>query len=170
MGSTGGKVASPFIGAYAGTKHAVEGISDSLRRELLPYGIDVIVIRPGAVRTEIWDKGAVGVERYAGTAYASAIEGFIKYAMGLAEDGYSSEEFGRSVRKVFEAKRPRTRYAIVSGRFANWTIPASLPDRWLDRLIGRTVGLSPEAFGMGARSESNPRGETTSRTSETVRG
>ncbi len=59
IGSVGGKIASPFIGAYAGTKHAVEGISDSLRRELLPYGIDVILLEPGAVRTEIWDKGGV---------------------------------------------------------------------------------------------------------------
>lgn len=142
VGSVGGKIASPFIGAYAGTKHAVEGISDSLRRELLPYGIDVIVIEPGAVRTEIWDKGAAGAERYADTDYAEAISRFGDYAQGLAKNGYSPEQFGRFVREVFEKEKPRTRYAIAPRKFVNFTIPRLLPDRWLDRLIARNIGLT----------------------------
>jgi NAD(P)-dependent dehydrogenase (short-subunit alcohol dehydrogenase family) len=142
MSSVGGKVASPFIGAYAGTKHAVEGISDSLRRELLPYGIDVIVVRPGAVKTEIWAKGATTKGLYAGTDYGEPLERFEAYANGLAKGGYSPEEFGGLVLRAFEARRPKTRYAIVRGRLANWTLPAALPDRWLDRIIGRNVGLT----------------------------
>lgn len=145
VGSTGGKIASPFIGAYAGTKHAVEGISDSLRRELLPYGIDVILIEPGAVRTEIWDKGAAQAGRYNDTDYAESLDNFRRYAEQLAKGGFSPEEFGRYVRKVFEKKRPRTRYAIVPGRFANFTVPRLLPDRWLDRLIARNIGLTDAA-------------------------
>ena len=89
VGSTGGKIASPFIGAYAGTKHAVEGISDALRRELLLYGIDVILIEPGAVRTEIWDKGASQAGRYNETDYAEPLDRFRRYAGGLAKSGYS---------------------------------------------------------------------------------
>ena len=146
ISSVGGRIAAPFIGAYAGTKHAVEGISDSLRRELLPYGIDVIVVRPGAVRTEIWDKGAESAGLFAGTDYADALESFGRYTRGLAEDGFSPEEFGVRIKKVFEADRPKARYAIVPGRFANWTVPAFLPDRLLDRLIARNAGLTPGAF------------------------
>jgi NAD(P)-dependent dehydrogenase (short-subunit alcohol dehydrogenase family) len=142
MSSVGGKIASPFIGAYAGTKHALEGISDSLRRELLPYGIDVIVIEPGAVRTEIWDKGAVGAERYADTDYADSISRFGEYAQGLAKTGYSPEQFGRLVREVFEKRRPRTRYAISPRKLTSFTVPRLLPDRWLDRLIARNIGLT----------------------------
>jgi NAD(P)-dependent dehydrogenase (short-subunit alcohol dehydrogenase family) len=142
VGSVGGKIASPFIGAYAGTKHAVEGISDSLRRELLPYGIDVIVVEPGAVRTEIWDKGASGAERYAGTDYAEPLARFGEYAEGLAKNGYSPAKFGELLREVFEKERPKTRYATVPRKFANFTVPRLLPDRWLDRLIARTVGLA----------------------------
>ena len=142
VGSTGGKIALPFIGAYAGTKHAVEGISDSLRRELLPYGIDVILIEPGAVRTEIWDKGASQAGRYNETDYAEPLEKFRRYAEGQAKSGYSPEEFGRHVVKVFEKKRPRTRYAIVPRKIPNFTLPRLLPDRWLDRLIARNVGLT----------------------------
>lgn len=144
VSSVSGKVAGPFIGVYVGTKHAVEGISDSLRRELLLYGIDVIVIRPGAVLTAIWEKGAAPVigGGYAQTDYAGPLDRFQRYAEKLASNGYSPETFGGFVRKVFEAKRPKTRYAIVPGRFADWTVPASLPDRWLDRLIGRSLGLT----------------------------
>ena len=142
MSSVGGRVASPFLGAYAGTKHAVEGLSDSLRRELLPYGIDVIVVRPGAVKTEIWAKGARSKGLYADSDYREPLEKFEAYAGKLAEGGYSSEAFGRLVLRAFEARRPRTRYAIVRGRLANWVLPKTMPDRWLDRLIGNTVGLT----------------------------
>jgi NAD(P)-dependent dehydrogenase (short-subunit alcohol dehydrogenase family) len=142
VSSVGGKIASPFIGAYAGTKHAVEGISDSLRRELLLYGIDVIVIEPGSVRTEIWDKGARGAERYDDTDYAEALARFGEYAQGLAKDGYTPEQFGRFVREVFEKESPRTRYAIAPRKFSSFTVPRLLPDRWLDRLIARNVGLT----------------------------
>lgn len=142
LSSVGGKVASPFLGAYAGTKHAVEGLSDSLRRELLPYGIDVIVVRPGAVKTEIWAKGARSKGLYADSDYREPLERFEAYAGKLAEGGYSPEDFGRLVLRAFEAKKPRTRYAIVRGRLANWVLPSSMPDRLLDRIIGRTVGLA----------------------------
>jgi NAD(P)-dependent dehydrogenase (short-subunit alcohol dehydrogenase family) len=147
VSSVSGKVAEPFIGAYAGTKHAVEAISDSLRRELLLYGIDVILIRPGAVKTPIWEKGArpvVGGE-YDQTDYAVPLDTFRRYAEKLASNGYSLETFGGFVRKVFEADRPKTRYAIVPGRFVDWTVPTSLPDRWLDRLVGRSLGLTQAA-------------------------
>ena len=142
MSSVGGRVASPFLGAYAGTKHAVEGLSDSLRRELLPYGIDVIVVRPGAVKTEIWAKGARSKALYADSDYREPLEKFEAYAGKLAEDGYSPEDLGRRVLRAFEAKRPRTRYAIVRGRLVNWVLPTALPDRLLDHIIGRTVGLA----------------------------
>ena len=147
ISSVSGKVAEPFIGAYVGSKHAVEGVSHSLRRELLLYGIDVIVIRPGAVKTPIWDKGAATLigGGYTQTDYAGPLDRFQRYAEKLAGNGYSPETFGGFVRKVFEAQRPKTRYAIVPGRFTDWTIPASLPDRWLDRLIGRSLGLTQDA-------------------------
>ena len=151
VSSVGGRIASPFIGAYAGTKHAVEGISDSLRRELLPYGIDVVVIEPGAVRTEIWDKGASQAERYAGSDYAGALARFRKYAEGLARNGYSPEEFGRFIREAFEQERPKTRYAISRRKLVSFTIPRCLPDRLLDRLIASNVGLAPGSFVEKAR-------------------
>jgi NAD(P)-dependent dehydrogenase (short-subunit alcohol dehydrogenase family) len=144
VSSVSGKVAEPFIGAYAGSKHAVEGISDSLRRELMLYGIDVIVIRPGAVKTPIWEKGALPVirGRYHRTDYSSLLNRFQDFAEELVSGGDPPEKIGKFVRKVFEARRPKAKYAIVPSRFADWIIPTTLPDRWLDRLVGRTLGLT----------------------------
>ena len=60
----------------------------------------------------------------------------------LAKGGYTPEEFGGLVLRLFESRQPRTKYAIVRGRLANWVVPTLLPDRPLDRLIGRNVGLA----------------------------
>jgi hypothetical protein len=100
------------------------------------------VIRPGAVKTEIWGKAVEpGVEAYAHTDYAEPLANFQEYAMNLAKGGYSPEEFGGWVVDAFEARRLKTRYAIVPRRLTGWTIPTLLPDRLLDRLVGRSVGL-----------------------------
>jgi NAD(P)-dependent dehydrogenase (short-subunit alcohol dehydrogenase family) len=70
ISSVGGKRGSPFLGAYVSSKHALEGFSESLRRELMLYGIDVIIVGPGAVATPIWDKGEqVDANQYAHTEY-----------------------------------------------------------------------------------------------------
>ena len=144
VSSVSGRVAEPFIGAYAASKHAVEAVSDSLRRELLPYGIDVIVIRPGAVKTPIWEKGAVPVlgGRYDETDYSGPLKRFRDSVEKLASGGDPPERIGKFIRKVFEAKRPKTRYAVVSGRFMDWIVPTTVPDRWLDRLVGRSLDLT----------------------------
>src|ERR1051326_9095958 len=75
ISSVGGRNASPFVGPYNASKFALEGLSEALRRELMIYGIDVIVVAPGAVATPIWDKAdTVDVARYANTPYAAALE------------------------------------------------------------------------------------------------
>ncbi|MBD2691757.1 SDR family oxidoreductase [Anabaena catenula] len=145
ISSVGGKIASPFIGAYAGSKHAFEGISHSLRRELQPHGIDVIIIGPGAVKTAIWDKESIqDRSRYTETEYAKPLQAFQQYFTGIAKAGHSPELVGQFIRKVFETKNPKTRYAIVPNPFPNWILPLALPDRWLDKLIGGNLGLLPK--------------------------
>jgi NAD(P)-dependent dehydrogenase (short-subunit alcohol dehydrogenase family) len=142
ISSVGGKIAAPFIGAYAGSKHAVEGISHRLRRELQLHGIDLIIIGPGAVNTPIWDKeSAQDIGQYAVTEYAKSMRAFQEYITGMGKRGYSPEVMGRFIFNVFEQQSPKARYAIVPNPVRDWLLPLLLPDRWLDKLIGRNVGL-----------------------------
>lgn len=138
ISSMGGKVALPFLGAYSGSKHAVEGISHSLRRELKPLGIKVIIIGPGAVKSAIWAKPSVQTsDDYAQSLYAAPLAKFQKQFAGWSATGYTPEQFGQLIRQVFETKHPKTRYALVPNKLTTWSIPSRLPDRWLDWLLER---------------------------------
>lgn len=142
ISSVGGRMAAPFIGAYAASKHAVEGLSDSLRRELMLYGIDVVVVQPGAVKTAIWDKAEeMDTSAFAGTDYAAAIEKFREEFIARGRRGLEPEAIAAIVRRALEASRPRHRYTALRGRLANWTIPRLLPVRMVDRAISRLFGL-----------------------------
>lgn len=142
MSSVSGKLAFPFLGPYVASKHALEGMSDVLRRELLLYGIDVVVIEPGTIATPIWDKAEhTDRSQYGSTDYAPAIERVAKLMVELGKAGLPAERVARAVHRALTAKRPPTRIALVPNRIADWTIPRLLPSRWLDRLMGGRLGL-----------------------------
>jgi NAD(P)-dependent dehydrogenase (short-subunit alcohol dehydrogenase family) len=135
-------MAAPFLGGYAASKHALEGLSESLRRELMPWGIEVVVVAPGAVATPIWDKGVAGAERYAATDYAEPLRRFGRYALREGKNGLPAEAIGEVIREALTASRPRLRYAPVPDKLRNWTLPRLLPRRLVDGFIARGLGLS----------------------------
>ncbi len=142
ISSVGGKIAAPFIGAYAASKHGLEGMSESLRRELMLYGIDVILVGPGSVVTPIWDKAeADDVEKYRDTDYAASFDRFGRYMIAEGRKGLPAQSIGNTVYTALTASKPKVRYAVVPQRFKNWTLPMLLPKRLLDRLIGKQAGL-----------------------------
>ena len=143
ISSVAGKITMPFVGAYVGSKHALEGMSHSLRQELPLYGIDVIVVGPGSVITAIWDKpSATGLGIFAGSDYAPMMTNFGKaFVESAKETGLPAEILGRRLVEIFETKKPKTRYTVVRKWISNWVLPRILPDRILDRLIGKAVGL-----------------------------
>ncbi|EIE22963.1 short-chain dehydrogenase/reductase SDR [Coccomyxa subellipsoidea C-169] len=142
VSSIGGKFAAPFIGAYAASKHGLEGLSESLRRELMLFGIDVIVVGPGAVVTPIWDKAeAQDISAYDNTPYKDALAKFAKIMLDDGRSGHSPEHIGRGIEKALTARRPSVRYAIVANKFQRWTLPLLLPVRWVDWLMASTLGL-----------------------------
>lgn len=143
ISSVGGKQAAPFIGPYAASKFAIEGMSESLRRELLLFGIDVIIIGPGAVKTQIWSKAEeVDITPYANSAYYPSLVKFRDYFLASGKTGLAPEKLGRVIHKALTTAKPKVRYAVVPGRLQNWTIPQLLPKRFLDRMIGKAVGLT----------------------------
>ena len=146
ISSVAGRLGFPFLGAYAASKFALEGMSESLRRELLLYGIDVIVVGPGSVKTPIFDKAqAADVSHYENSDYASILKGFVKFFLDEAKRGLEPEEIGRVVYTALTTRKPKVRYAAVPQRFKNWTIPKLLPKRFLDRAIGKQMGLTYQA-------------------------
>jgi NAD(P)-dependent dehydrogenase (short-subunit alcohol dehydrogenase family) len=142
ISSTSGKIAGPFTGAYSASKFGLEGFSDSLRRELILFGIDVIVIRPGAVVTPIWQKAEAGVtERFRGTPFVEALTKFESYAANEATSGLAPEVIARAVWQALTSRTPKARTAIVPQRLKNWTIPQLIPMRILDKLVAQFFGI-----------------------------
>lgn len=142
ISSVGGKQASPFVGPYSTSKHALEGMSESLRRELLLFGIDVIIIGPGAVKTQIWAKAEeVDFTPYSNSPYYPSLVKFRDYFLAGGKKGLAPERLGRAIEKALTTKNPKVRYAVVGKRLRNWTIPQLLPRRVVDRTIGKAIGL-----------------------------
>ncbi len=144
ISSVGGKTGPPFLGAYAASKHGLEGMSESLRRELMIYGIDVIVIGPGYVNTAVLDKAeAQDFEIYRSTDYAASLNQFRKMFIAEGRKGSPPQSIGEVVYTALSARKPKVRYAAVQHKLKNWTIPMQLPKRLLDRLMGKQFGLLP---------------------------
>jgi len=141
--SLGGKIGSPFLGGYCSAKHGLEGLSECLRRELMIYGIDVVIVGPGAVKTPIWDKAqAMDVSAYARTDYGPAMERFSSFMAGGAREGLPIERVGELIHRALTARRPRVRYALAPSLFFDWMLPRALPRRWVDRIFARRLGLA----------------------------
>jgi NAD(P)-dependent dehydrogenase (short-subunit alcohol dehydrogenase family) len=144
IGSVGGRNALPFMAPYHASKFALEGVSESLRRELLVLGIDVIVIGPGAVATPIWDKAErEDISRYANTPYAPALDRLRTYMLAIGRRGLPPERIGQAVLQALTAARPKVRYAVSPQPLQDW-IARNMPKRFIDRLIGRQLGLLPK--------------------------
>jgi NAD(P)-dependent dehydrogenase (short-subunit alcohol dehydrogenase family) len=141
ISSTSGRIAGPFAGAYVASKFGLEGYSDSLRRELILFGIDVIIIRPGAIVTPIWEKSAGLIERFGETPFREALVRFEEYAAKEGATGYPAKVIGNTVCQALTAKNPKARYAVVPNRLTNWIIPQLIPTRTLDKLVAQFMGI-----------------------------
>ena len=142
VSSVSGRVAYPFFGAYAASKHALEGLSDALRRELILYGIDVIVVEPGTTQTPIIEKASDQAAGYEATDYGPILAQM--QADTVAERQRSAipvERVSAIIVEALEAENPKTRYPIPRKILSGWLIPRWLPDRWLDRMVASKLGL-----------------------------
>lgn len=144
MSSVAGKSAHPFLGAYAASKHGLEAVSDALRVELMMFGIEVVVIGPGAVQSMIWEKNERNhfLDVIAKSVYQRPLKMMREYASKhLAKQALPSEIIGNLVLNILKAKKPKLRYAPVPKKFINWTLPHLLPKRFVQWLIAKQLGL-----------------------------
>jgi len=144
MSSVAGKIASPFMSPYAMSKHALEAMSESLRRELLVHGIDVIVVGPGAIKTPIWAKAdELNVEQYRGTEYFDTLSRMRDMMKEYGDEGLEPAEVGALVLEILTTGKPKVRYPILKNKFAMWTIPNLLPKRLVDQAVAKRFGIKP---------------------------
>jgi NAD(P)-dependent dehydrogenase (short-subunit alcohol dehydrogenase family) len=142
ISSAGGRNGGPFLGAYSASKHGLEGFSESLRRELMLYGIDVIIIGPGAVATPIWDKAEqMDVSPYEKTDFFEAAMRVQKYMIHGGRNGYPPEKVGEVTWTALTAPNPRIRYAVIPGSSFQRIAQDWLPKRFVDRIIARRLGF-----------------------------
>jgi NAD(P)-dependent dehydrogenase (short-subunit alcohol dehydrogenase family) len=145
MSSVAGKNGNPLMSAYSASKFAIEGLSESLRREMMLFGIDVIIIAPGAVKTPIWSKAEeVDISAYKNSPFFPALERIRKYMLQLGEIGLPAEKIAEAVAEALTSARPRVRYQITPDPMRH-LITAVLPKRMVDRIIAKRLGLLPPA-------------------------
>jgi NAD(P)-dependent dehydrogenase (short-subunit alcohol dehydrogenase family) len=142
ISSVGGKGAMATYGPYSATKFALEAVSDALRRELAPHGVQVVVVEPGAVQSSMASRGAVNTTESANRMspplqqrYGALVAANLAQTAAHIGGGMTADKAGRIIAAAATVSRPRTRYAV--GRDAALIIAMTriLPDRILDRLI-----------------------------------
>ncbi|HET6167313.1 MAG TPA: SDR family oxidoreductase [Marmoricola sp.] len=143
ISSLSGRAAMPFLGPYAASKHAVEAVADSWRRELAAHGVRVSVVEPGNIATPIWDKGLdpalieeLGPE--AGRLYGPGIDFALAMGRRSAQGAVPADRVAAVVRRALTSRRPRARYVVgidaaVATRLARHT------PRLLDRMVAAAM-------------------------------
>jgi NAD(P)-dependent dehydrogenase (short-subunit alcohol dehydrogenase family) len=144
ISSVAGKNGNPLMSAYSTSKHAVEGLSESLRREMMLFGIDVIIVAPGPVKTPIWGKAEeVDISRYRNSPFLPALERIGKFMLQLGESGLPAEKIGELIHHTLTAPNPRVRYQISPDPMRH-LMTAILPKRMVDKIIAKRLGLMPK--------------------------
>jgi NAD(P)-dependent dehydrogenase (short-subunit alcohol dehydrogenase family) len=148
LSSIGGRFALPLVSPYNASKFALEGISDSLRRELYGQGVDVILIEPGGVKTPIWSKSNEMADELqqempaeAERLYGRLIEGVRRATIEIAQKkGIEASEVAEVIGRALTAKRPRTRYLVGTDAKIRGPMAKFLPDRLMDKAVARQLG------------------------------
>jgi NAD(P)-dependent dehydrogenase (short-subunit alcohol dehydrogenase family) len=145
ISSVAGRSGNPLTPAYAASKHAIEGLSESLRREMMLFGIDVIIVAPGAVKTPIWGKAEeVDISAYGNSPYLPALERARSFTRYLSEIGLPPEKIAETIATALTSAHPKVRYQITPDPMRH-LITGLLPKRMVDKIIAKRLGLMPSA-------------------------
>jgi short-subunit dehydrogenase len=133
-------------GPYAGTKFALEAVSDSLRREVAPLGVQVVVVEPGPVRTKIGDRAIATAREVASTMtpeqsdrYGGLVQAVTAQAASYLKSGLSADAAAEVVARAVTARKPRTRYTTGRSIALMTLLARVLPDRALDGVLAAAL-------------------------------
>jgi hypothetical protein len=143
ISSVAGKNGNPLTAAYSASKHAIEGLSESLRREMMLFGIDVIIIAPGAVKTPIWSKAEeVDISAYKNSPFFPALGRIRQFMLRLGETGLPAEKIAEAIAEALTSAHPKVRYQLTPDPMRHLML-AVLPKRMTDKIIAKRLGLLP---------------------------
>jgi NAD(P)-dependent dehydrogenase (short-subunit alcohol dehydrogenase family) len=157
MSSMNGTVAVPIVGAYSASKFALEALSTALRVELRPWGIPVTVIRPGQIRTPIFDKAGAALDARAqkippalADGYSSLYSQAIKFNQRGANNPNGPDAVARKVLRALRARRPKSRYYVGLDAIGLQIAFEWLPTWLMDWAMGAAMGTNRRAGANGA--------------------
>lgn len=148
MSSVAGRgPAVPLIGPYTASKYALEAIAETLRQELIPWGIKVSIIEPGSIATPLWEKGQAAaqaaIDRMPETfqeRYGAVVDRAQRIAGKMEERGVSPERVAEKVEHALVARRPRIHYLIGIDAYVRTFVEPSMPKPLRDRVVGKVMG------------------------------
>ena len=148
IASIGGRIASPFMSPYNTSKFAVEALGESLRQELAPWEIDVVVIEPGSIDTPIWKKGAETIEdqfaKLTSTTrrlYGKQLKRMDEVLTETASRGIAPEKVAKVIHTAISSENPKHRYLVGRDAKIAAKLKGALPDRTFKKLIDRQVKM-----------------------------
>ncbi len=139
MSSISGVIGFPGYGPYASSKFAIEGFGESLSLEVMAFGMDVVIVQPGAFGTPIWKKSFGELQVTEGSPYKGLLQDVLDYSERTARDSGNPVEVARLVARIAGMRRPKFRYCLPQGTL--WTAWAKqlLPDRLFQRIVYRML-------------------------------
>ena len=143
IGSVAGRIVAPFMGPYGASKHAVEGVSDALRRELGGTGIRVSLVRPGFINTHFGEQEQGSLASYMGEddPYADKVRTFAKWHERKHPSAAPPAEVAEVVYKALTAGRPHSRYTVPASFLGFLALRNLMPSAVVDRIFGRITGV-----------------------------
>jgi NAD(P)-dependent dehydrogenase (short-subunit alcohol dehydrogenase family) len=148
IASIGGRVATPFLSPYNASKFGIEALGESLRAELKPWDIDVAVVEPGSIDTQIWAKGAdtaaeqvEGLSPDARRLYGKQLVRFGEVLGETAERGIHPEKVAKVIHKAIRSDKPRHRYLVGTDAKVAARLKGTLPERTFSKLVARQTKM-----------------------------
>ena len=139
VSSISGLFSSPFNGVYSISKHALESMTDVYRRELQRYGIKVIAIEPGPIKTKIWGKNLNSMAQFADTDYYDILQKADKMIESTEKNALPVARTSNVILKCITKKHPKTRYIVHKNAFVFKIVANYLPDKLVDWFIHRSL-------------------------------
>lgn len=140
ISSDSGFFATPFVGPYCSSKFALEGYADSLRREITPYGMKVVLIEPGRITTPIWDKGEkiLTDAKHSDSIFWKEAQATGEHAIRKGKTGLPPIEVAKAVYQAFILEKPKLRYIVAQNSF-EYQLMKILPAWYIDRLVLKKI-------------------------------